>query len=221
MRLLLVEDDAMIGEALQASLRESSFAVDWVTNGKLAVNAVDCQYYDVLVLDLGLPDKGGLAVLRHLRNRKHQTSVLIVTARDELEDKITSLNSGADDYLVKPFDFSELLARIRAVIRRRHGQLESVISNGLLTLDLLTKQARVGSGRPVQLTNREFALLEALLQKPGTILSRAELEDRIYGWEEEVESNAVEYHIHTLRHKLGRESIRNVRGLGWLTSKLD
>jgi two-component system OmpR family response regulator len=220
MRVLLVEDDAMIGEALQASLRDSSFAVDWVTNGNLAVDALDCQSYDVLVLDLGLPGKDGLAVLRHLRGRKNQASVLVVTARDELEDKITSLNAGADDYLIKPFDYSELLARIRAVIRRRHGQLESVISNGPLTLDLQTKQASAGDGHPVQLTNREFALLEALLQKPGAILSRAELEDRIYGWEEEVESNAVDYHIHALRHKLGRDSIKNVRGLGWLTPKL-
>jgi len=219
MRLLLVEDDVLIGEAAQAALQDSAYAVDWVRDGAAAEHAVKCQHYDLVLLDLGLPGKDGLSVLGAVRNADNPVPVLIMTARDGLDDRIRSLDAGADDYLIKPFDMAELLARMRAVLRRKGGNANPMLSNGELTLDPATREARWQAEAPVRLSNREFALLRALIQRPGTILSRAELEERIYGWGEEVESNAVEYLIHSLRKKLGSAAIKNIRGLGWMVAK--
>ena len=199
MRVLLVEDDPMIGSAVQAALKDASYAADWVKDGSAALTALAAQHYDLVLLDLGLPGRDGLDVLRTLRSRESTLPVLVVTARDAVDDRVAGLDAGADDYILKPFEISELLARMRAVLRRHGG---------------------VAHGQPpVQLSNREFALLHALMQRPGAILSRADLEDRVYGWGEEVESNAIEYLIHSLRKKLGSEAIRNIRGAGWMVSK--
>jgi two-component system, OmpR family, response regulator len=219
MRVLLVEDDPMIGYAIQGALRDATFAADWVKNGQTALSALDCQYYDMVLLDLGLPGKDGLEVLTAIRAKNNQVPLLIITARDGLHDRLCGLDGGADDYLAKPFEMAELLARMRAVLRRKGGSSTPVLSNGVVSLDTGTKEAKVGTGEPVQLSNREFSLLHALLVRPGAILSRRELEDRIYGWGEEVESNAVEFLIHALRRKLGTSTIKNVRGLGWMVSK--
>ncbi|AQV95799.1 DNA-binding response regulator [Cupriavidus necator] len=219
MRVLLVEDDPMIGEAIQGALKDASYAADWVSNGQAALATLDCQHYDLVLLDLGLPGKDGLDVLTSIRAGGNPVPLLIITARDELDDRLRGLDGGADDYVLKPFEIAELLARMRAVLRRKGGSATPVLGNGVVSLDPATRQASVGSEAPIQLSNREFALLQALLIRPGAILSRSELEDRIYGWGEEVESNAVEYLIHALRRKLGSEVIKNVRGVGWMVSK--
>jgi two-component system OmpR family response regulator len=218
MRALLAEDDRMIGEAIVNALKDASYAVDWVRDGEAACDALDNHDYDVVLLDLGLPGKDGLAVLRSRRSRGDAAPVLVITARDAIDDRIMGLDAGADDYIVKPFDMGELLARMRAVVRRKAGSPHPILSNGRLSLDPATREASC-DGAQVRLTAREFALLQALLVRPGAILSRAELEDRLYGWGEEVESNAVEFLIHSLRRKLGADAIRNVRGLGWLVAK--
>ena len=219
MRVLLVEDDPMIGAAIQAALKDGSYAADWVREGQTALTTLACQHYDLVLLDLGLPGKDGLEVLASLRAQDNPVPLLILTARDGLDDRLRGLDGGADDYVTKPFQMAELLARMRAVLRRKGGSAAAVLGNGTVSLDPSTKAACVLGGDPVQLSNREFSLLQALLVRPGAILSRSELEDRIYGWGEEVESNAVEYLIHALRHKLGSEVIKNVRGLGWMVSK--
>lgn len=225
MRVLLVEDDRMIGEEIEGALRDAAYAVDWVSDGAAAATALGCQHYDLVLLDLGLPGKDGMALLGWLRGRPAGATdnagvpVIIVTARDALDERLRGLDSGADDYLLKPFDKAELLARMRAVLRRRAGSGDPVLGNGVVALDLGTHEARVGDGPAVALSHREFALLHALLARPGAILSRGALEDRIYGWGEEVESNAVEYLIHVLRRKLGNDIIRNVRGAGWMVAK--
>ncbi|SAK98099.1 two component transcriptional regulator [Caballeronia calidae] len=218
MRVLLVEDDHMIGEAVQDELRESSYAVDWVRDGKLALTSFATHVYDAILLDLGLPGADGLDVLRTVRRGANHVPIIIITARDSVEDRIRGLDEGADDYLIKPFDIAELRARMRAVIRRRGGQAAPIMTNGVLTLDPATREATSGD-TATRLSSREFALLQALMLRPGAILSRAELEDRIYGWNEEVESNAVEFLIHSLRKKLGATAIKNVRGVGWMVSK--
>ncbi|MFT4040913.1 MAG: response regulator transcription factor [Thermomicrobiales bacterium] len=218
MRVLLVEDDAMIGAAIQAALKDASYAADWVRNGETALHTLRCHPYDLVLLDLGLPGKDGMEVLGALRARDNPIPLLIITARDGLDDRLRGLDGGADDYVLKPFEMAELLARMRAVLRRKGGGATPVMSNGLVTLDPATKIAKVVGSDPVQLSNREFALLQALLVRPGAILSRGELEDRIYGWGEEVESNAVEFLIHALRRKLGNAVIKNVRGVGWMVS---
>ena len=218
MRALLAEDDRMIGEAVVDALKDASYAVDWVRDGEAACDALDTHDYDIVLLDLGLPGKDGLAVLRSRRVRGDAAPVLVITARDAIDDRIVGLDAGADDYIVKPFDMGELLARMRAVIRRKAGSPQPILSNGRLSLDPATREVSC-DGADVRLTAREFALLQALLVRPGAILSRAELEDRIYGWGEEVESNAVEFLIHSLRRKLGADAIRNVRGVGWLVAK--
>lgn len=219
MRVLLVEDDPMIGEAVQETLKDASYAVDWARNGQTAINSVRDQHYDVVLLDLGLPGKDGMEVLASIRSRDQSTPVLIITARSELQDRLRGLDGGADDYILKPFDMAELLARVRAVWRRKGGSAAPVLSNGVVSLDPATKEASARDNDQVQLSNREFSLLQALLVRPGAILSRHDLEDRIYGWGEEVESNAVEYLIHALRRKLGSDVIKNVRGMGWMVSK--
>jgi two-component system, OmpR family, response regulator len=218
MRILLVEDDTMIGRAVHAALKDAGYAADWVRDGPAAQAAVQSQHWDLLLLDLGLPGADGMDLLHSLRARGHTLPVLIITARDALDDRLRGLDGGADDYLLKPFEMAELLARMRAVMRRQAGAASSILGNGVVSLDIATKQASAG-GVTVQLSNREFALLRALLTRPGAILSRSELEERIYGWGEEVESNAVEYLIHVLRRKLGSEVIKNVRGVGWMVSR--
>ncbi|OOG57569.1 response regulator transcription factor [Polaromonas sp. C04] len=218
MRVLLVEDDPMIGDAIQGALRDASYAADWVKNGQTALDTLADQHYDLVLLDLGLPGKDGLDVLTSIRARDNPVPLLIITARDELNERIRGLDGGADDYVLKPFEMAELLARMRAVLRRKGGTSNPVLSNGALTLDPATRQATV-SGVVNRLSGREFSLLQALLVRPGAILSRSELEDRIYGWGEEVESNAVEFLIHSLRKKLGSDVIKNVRGVGWMVSR--
>lgn len=220
MRILLVEDDGMIGEAVAETLREAAYAVDWVQDGPSALGSFRAQHYDAVLLDLGLPGKDGFSVLAEIRQHASPVPVLIVTARDALSDRLRGLDGGADDYIIKPFELSELLARIRAVVRRHGGSAKPQLSNGVLSLDPVTHEVcLLASGESFLLSAREYALLEALLIRPGGILSRSELEDRIYGWGEEVESNVVEFLIHALRKKLGREAIKNVRGVGWLVAK--
>ncbi len=221
MRVLLVEDDPMIGQAIQEALKDAAYAADWVGNGQSALDALARQHYDFVLLDLGLPGKSGLAVLASVRARDNPVPVLIITAQDGLDDRIRGLDAGADDYVLKPFEMAELLARMRAVWRRKGGAAAPVLSNGIVSLDPATKQATAPGGDAVLLTNREFALLQALLVRPGAILSRTDLEERIYGWGEEVESNAVEFLIHALRRKLGSTVIKNVRGVGWMVAKED
>jgi len=213
-RLLLAEDDNMIGEAVRAGLRRQGFAVDWVRDGVAAEQALLAEAYDACLLDLGLPRKAGLDVLRRLRERGSMLPVLVLTARDAITDRVDGLDAGADDYVVKPFDLAELAARIRAVTRRKGGRAQAAIEHGEVVLDPATREVR-RNGEPVALSPREFALLQALLEHPGRILSRAQLEERLYGWGEEIESNVVEVHLHTLRRKLGADFIRNVRGVGY------
>ncbi|MFM0441158.1 response regulator transcription factor [Paraburkholderia strydomiana] len=219
MRVLLIEDDPMIGEAIQDALKDASYATDWVKNGQTALTTLAYQHYDLVLLDLGLPGKDGFEVLTSIRAIGNPVPLLVITARDGLDDRLRGLDGGADDYVLKPFEMAELLARMRAVLRRKAGNAAPVLGNGVVSLDPATREASVNGGSPVQLSSREFSLLHALLVRPGAILSRSELEDRIYGWGEEVESNAVEYLIHALRRKLGSEVIRNVRGVGWMVSK--
>lgn len=214
MRLLLVEDDAMIGEAVRLGLRKQGLAVDWVQDGAAAKAALGAEGFDLVLLDLGLPKLDGLQVLKWLRGTGSKVPVLILTARDSVNDRIRGLDAGADDYIVKPFDFDELAARVRAVQRRHSGRAENLVEHLGITLDPAS-HAVTRDGEPVNLSHREFALLEALLERPGQVLSRTQLEERLYGWGEEVESNAVEVHIHNLRKKLGAEYIQNVRGVGY------
>lgn len=218
MRVLLVEDDRMIGEAVLQSLNDAAYAVDWVRDGQAALTAIGSQAYGVVLLDLGLPRKDGLEVLRSIRAKGSLAPVVIITARDALEDRVRGLDLGADDYILKPFEMAELLARMRAVVRRQGGSAGPLLGGSALSLDPVTREASV-NGKPTRLSGREFSLLQALMVRPGAILSRAELEDRIYGWNEEVESNAVEFLIHALRKKLGSAAIKNVRGVGWMISK--
>jgi two-component system OmpR family response regulator len=210
----------MLGRAVSEALRDASYAVDWLQDGRTASTALTHHSFEMILLDLGLPGRDGLDVLRGLRTADDATPVLVITARDALAQRIDGLDCGADDYLVKPFAVSELLARMRAVGRRRIGSFAPKLSNGLLTLDPLSKTVTVGNGTEQTLSAREFALLRELLVRPGAVLSRPELEDRIYGWGEEVESNVVEYIIHNLRRKVGAQAIRNVRGLGWMVDRV-
>jgi two-component system OmpR family response regulator len=218
MRVLLVEDDKMIGAAVAEALKDSAYAVDWVRDGVLAIEAVRSETYDIALLDLGLPMMDGLEVLKKVRAGSGRLPVIILTARDALSDRIHGLDLGADDYLVKPFEIGELLARMRAVLRREASGAPPILTNGQLQLDPATREASF-SGETAVLSAREFALLQALLARPGTILSRAELERHLYGWSEEVESNAVEFLIHSVRRKLGAAAIRNVRGVGWMVDR--
>lgn len=218
MRLLLVEDDAMIGEGVRKGLRQDGFAVDWVQDGHSAELALDNEVYDLLLLDLGLPKKDGLDILAGLRHRGNTIPVLILTARDAIAERVKGLDAGADDYLVKPFDLDELAARIRALLRRKAGRAEPIIQVGNLVINPATHEVSLDA-RPVTLSAREFALLSALADRPGTVLSRAQLEEKLYGWEQEVESNTVEVYIHSLRRKLGADFIRNVRGIGYMVAK--
>ena len=218
MRLLLVEDDLMIGETALDVLRAEHFAVDWVKDGSMADTALRSQHYDLVLLDLGLPKRDGLDVLKGLRARKDATPVLIVTARDAVSDRVAGLNAGADDYVLKPYDLDELLARIRALIRRSAGSADSAMDVQGLHLNPITHEATRG-GESIALSAREWAVLEALMARPGVVLSRAQLEDKLYSWKDEVNSNAVEVYVHGLRKKLGNELIQTVRGLGYVMPK--
>ncbi|MEO6917862.1 MAG: response regulator transcription factor [Collimonas sp.] len=218
MRLLLVEDDLMVGEAVRKGLRQDGFAVDWVQDGVAALSALAQEDYQLLLLDLGLPKKNGLEVLKSLRAGGNQIPVLILTARDAISDRVAGLDAGADDYLVKPFDLEELAARIRALLRRRSGRAEPLVELGQLTLNPATHEVTL-DGQQVNLSAREFALLRAFLDRPGVVLSRAQLEEKMYGWDDSIESNAVEVYIHALRKKLGSNFIKNVRGIGYMVAK--
>lgn len=214
MKLLLAEDDPMIGASVERGLRLAGFTVDWVRDGKAAELALADGKYALLLLDLGLPRQDGLAVLKKLRQDTRQIPVLIVTARDAVADRVAGLNLGADDYLIKPFDLDELIARTHALVRRFQGRTQPDMHLGGLSMNPLSKETRL-DGQPLALSQREFTLLQALLESPGTVLSREQLEDRLYGWGEEIASNAIEVHIHNLRRKLGSAWIRNVRGVGY------
>lgn len=214
MRLLLIEDDRMIGRALKQGLSDAGMVVDWVTDVSAAELALLHDVYALVLLDLGLPGPDGMTLLKQLRARQHPISVLIITARDSLNDRLAGLNAGADDYLLKPFDLDELIARIRAVVRRSHHTGTPWLECGALRLDPEQKTVTL-HGEPVALSAREFAVLETLMQRPGTVISRAQLEDSLYGWEHEIGSNAIEVHLHHLRRKLGAHVIGNVRGLGY------
>jgi len=219
MRLLLVEDDAMIGENVQIGLGQDGYAVDWVRDGRAAELAMETEPYDFLLLDLGLPRKDGLQVLSDLRARGNDVPVLILTARDAIADRVAGLDAGADDYLVKPFDLDELAARIRALSRRRAGRVEPLLQHGSLCLNPARHEVAL-DGKTVRLSARELSILQALLEHPGLPLSRGQLEQHIYSWKDEVDSNAVEVHIHSLRRKLGGEWIQNLRGVGYLVPKI-
>ena len=218
MHLLLAEDDTMIGESVRKGLRQDGFTVDWVQDGRSAELVLDEDKYDLLLLDIGLPRKSGLEVLKTLRGQGNRVPVLILTARDALSDRVTGLDAGADDYLIKPFELEELYARIRALLRRQSGRADSVIRLGNLTLDPATHAVHL-NGQPVILSGREFSLLRVLLDRPGVVFSGTQLEEKLYGWNEEVASNTVEVYIHALRKKLGAGLIKNVRGVGYMITK--
>jgi two-component system OmpR family response regulator/two-component system response regulator QseB len=215
MRILLVEDDALLGDGLRAGLGQAGFDVDWVRDGPDALHAAQAEPFAAVVLDLGLPGLGGLAVLRRLRAGGSKIPVLILTARDAVEDRVTGLDAGADDYVVKPVDLAELAARLRALIRRAGGEAAPALRRGDLELDPAAHRVAL-RGRPVELSAREFALLHELMLSAGRVLSREQLEERLYPWGREVESNAVEVHVHHLRRKLGAGLIRTIRGVGYL-----
>jgi DNA-binding response OmpR family regulator len=218
MRVLLVEDDRMIAQGLRTALRQDGYTVDWTADGKGATAALHASQFDLVLLDLGLPERDGIEVLREYRQRGDATPVIILTARDEVQDRIAGLDAGADDYIVKPFDLEEVMARMRSVLRRASGRGDPMIRVGLISLNPATRSVE-RDGVPVQLSAHEYAVLEALLQRPGAILSRAQLEDRLYGWEGQVESNAIEVYVHGLRRKLGSDAIRTLRGVGYFVPK--
>lgn len=218
MKVLLVEDDTMIGENIQIALEGEAILVDWITNGASAEAALHMHSYDVLLLDLSLPQRDGIEILRALRLRADPIPVLVMTARDTVAQRVLGLHAGADDYLVKPFDLDELIARIHALVRRARGRIEPLYKNGDIAINPITKEV-TGSQGQIILSSREWAILDALITRPGAILSRSQLEERLFGWSGEVESNAVEVYIHGLRKKLGQKFIVNVRGVGYMIEK--
>jgi len=215
-RLLLIEDDRMIGESLVRGLRDDGYVVDWVKDGAAALLAIQdtATPYAIAVLDWNLPRKDGLSVLKAARSTGNTVPVLMITARDELADRISGLDGGADDYLVKPFELAELKARLRSLLRRRDGRASSQIIHGAMALDPVTHVVKLHDSQ-VAVTAREFALLRALMERPGAVLSRTQIEEHLYGWEDSVQSNAIEFTIHSLRRKFGTGVIENVRGVGW------
>lgn len=224
MRVLLIEDDEMIGQSVADNLSDASYAVDWFKNGHDALEAPFATDYDLCLLDLGLPLVDGIKVLEYWRKNKLKAPVIILTARDDLQDRVTGLDKGADDYLIKPFEMEELLARMRAITRRRiSAEADGTIVYGDLTLSPVNHEVIVRSkegARNIVLTSREFSLFQALMMRPGAVLSREALESRIYGWDEDVDSNAIEYILYTLRRKIGAEFIKNIRGVGWKINKV-
>ncbi|MFM0173620.1 response regulator transcription factor [Paraburkholderia sediminicola] len=214
MRLLIVEDDAMIAESVLDALKGLGHAVDWAEDGRAGELALGNDVYDLVLLDLNLPKQDGLTVLRGYRARGGTAAVIIMTAQDAVNDRISGLDAGADDYLIKPFDLNELAARVRALLRRRAGQSRPVYVHGALTLDEVAHEVTL-RGAAIPLVSREFSLLRALIEEPGKVYSKAELEEKLYGWNEEVESNTIEVHVHNLRKKLGAEQIVTIRGIGY------
>lgn len=215
MRILLIEDDPLLGDALRAGLRELGLAVDWLRDGALAEQALQRTPYDAVVLDLGLPGKDGMQVLHAWRSRGDATPVLILTAREALESRIEGLDTGADDYLVKPVNIAELAARLRALVRRSQGRVERIWRHGALEYNPAARTA-TWQGKPVELTNRELALLELLLANPNRVLSKAHIQDKLYDWSEELESNTLEVYVHHLRRKIDPGIVRTVRGVGYI-----
>lgn len=214
MRLLLVEDDVMVGKSLQRGLIQAGFSVDWVRDGRQAELTLTHGIHDLTILDLGLPQVDGMTLLKALRARGDEMPILIASARDTVRDRIAGLEAGADDYVLKPFDLDELIARVRALLRRHAGSGSPLLRCGALTLDP-AKRVVTLDNEEVELSPREFGLLETLMQRPGTVMSREKLEESVYGWGEEIASNAIEVHLHHLRRKLGAQRIRNVRGVGY------
>ena len=219
MKLLLVEDDALLGDGVRAGLKQAGFAVDWVQDGLAAKVALESEEYDLLVLDLGLPKLSGMDLLKSVRAKRASLPVLILTARDTVADRVAGLNAGADDYLVKPFDLDELIARLNALLRRSAGQVELTLQHGAIELTPASHQVRL-AGTDVSMSAREFSLLHTLLLHTGRVHSREQLEQTLYGWGEEVESNAIEVHVHHLRKKLGNDLIRTLRGVGYVIDKV-
>ena len=219
MRLLLVEDDKLLGDGIRAGLKQSGYAVDWVQDGEAADFALRTGEYEIIVLDLGLPKRSGLDVLKQLRAKGSQIPVMILTARDTVDDKVRGLDMGADDYLIKPFDLDELSARLRALTRRQTGRTTPVLRHGNIEVDPVSHTVKQNDV-VVDISPREFNLLQTLLESAGRVVSRARLEESLYAWNEEVESNAIEVHIHHLRKKLGNELIRTIRGVGYIVDKI-
>lgn len=219
MRLLLAEDDNNLGRGLHAGLSHEGYAVDWVRDGETADTAIVSEDYDVVVLDIGLPKRSGLEVLDNIRAKGKDLPVLILTARDTVEDRVIGLDRGADDYVIKPFDLNELCARIRALLRRRAGRSNPVITHGDIELDPASHTVKK-EGKVVELSTRGFAVLQALLENHGRVMSRRHLEDSLYSWKEEIDSNAIEVHIHHIRKKLGGDLIRTIRGVGYIVDKI-
>lgn len=215
MRLLLVEDDPLLGDGIRTGLGQDDYTVDWFRNGSSAEAALKSEHYDLMVLDLGLPDISGLEVLKHLRANGSDLPVLILTARDAVSDRVAGLDSGADDYMIKPFDLDELSARLRALLRRHRGRARSEIRHGELVLDPAAHSVTL-AGQAVDISPREYAVLHMLLENEGKVMSRSRLEDGLYSWDGEVESNAIEVYIHHLRKKLGSSLIRTIRGVGYI-----
>jgi DNA-binding response OmpR family regulator len=218
MRVLLIEDDRMIAKGLETALRQEGYAVDAMGDGRSAAEALRTSRFDLVLLDLGLPQRDGIEVLRELRGRGDSTPVIIVTARDDVRNRIEGLDAGADDYIIKPFDLDEMSARMRSVLRRAAGRGDPCIKHRGISLNPVT-HAVERAGVAVLLSAHEFSVLEALLQRPGAVLSRAQLEDRLYGWSGQIESNAIEVYIHGLRRKLGSDAIRTLRGVGYFVPK--
>lgn len=219
MRLLLVEDNESVGKGLYNGLKQNSYAVDWVRDGETALSASRGEEYDVVVLDLGLPGCSGLDVLDQLRQRNNQVPIIILTARDTIDDRIVGLDHGADDYMIKPFDLDELNARIRAILRRSKGRASPTLVHGDLILDPASHTV-TNKGKITDLTPRAFDVLQALLENQGRVLSRTRLEESLYSWKDDIESNAVEVHIHQIRKKLGNDMIRTIRGVGYIVDKV-
>lgn len=218
MRILLVEDDPTIGAAIMEALDDADQAADWVKDGSAALASLEAGAFELVLLDLGLPKQDGLAVIKSLRQKRNNIPVIIITARDAVEDRIAGLDLGADDYMVKPFKVGELMARIRAVARRHSGSAQPMLSNDEFSLDPASKRAEF-NGTELDLTGKEYRLLHALLSSPGRIYSREELEEKVYGWDEEVTSNAIEFLIHSVRKKSDKKAVKNVRGLGWMVNR--
>jgi DNA-binding response OmpR family regulator len=215
MRLLLVEDDPLLGDGIRAGLGQDDYTVDWFKEARSAEAALKSEDYDLMVLDLGLPDKSGLEVLKQLRSQGNDLPVLILTARDAVSDRVAGLDSGADDYMIKPFDLDELSARLRALLRRRSGRAHSEIRRGEIVLDPVAHSVSL-AGQTVDTSPREYAVLHMLLENQGKVMSRSRLEDGLYSWDGEVESNAIEVYIHHLRKKFGSSLIRTIRGVGYI-----
>ncbi|OED35144.1 DNA-binding response regulator [Chromatiales bacterium (ex Bugula neritina AB1)] len=218
MRILLVEDDAQIGAAISSALQDAGMAADWVTDGSAAIASIDAGAFEMVLLDIGLPKQDGFSVVKKLRQKRISIPVIIITARDAVKDRIAGLDLGADDYLVKPFLIDELMARIRAVSRRHAGSAQPILGNEDFSVNPAEKVVCFHN-RPIELTGKEYRLIHALAMRPGRIYSREELEEKVYGWEEEVNSNAIEFLIHSLRKKTDKRAIKNIRGLGWMLPK--